>query len=155
MINITDWGCQTPTVSHRLPRRVVARHPPFHRFIVGLPDTHRFAVSSLVAGGCRRVTQGGCPPRVPTGCQTPTVWRLPDTHRLARGILIAANYSECGRLEPRSVGVWNPARSVGVWNPGVWVSGTPLGVWASGIPECGCLEPPGVWVSGTPQFCPD
>jgi hypothetical protein len=48
---------------------------------------------------------------------------LPDTHRLARGILIAANYAECGRLEPRSVGVWNP------------------GVWASGTPECGHLEP--------------
>ena len=26
--------------------------------------------------------------------------RLPDTHRLARGILIAANLSECGCLEP-------------------------------------------------------
>jgi hypothetical protein len=40
--------------------------------------------------------------------------RLPDTHRLARGILIAANRSECGVcgcLEP-----WNP-QSMGVWNP--------------------------------------
>jgi hypothetical protein len=39
--------------------------------------------------------------------------RLPDTHRLARGILIAANRSECGVcgcLEP-----WNP-QSMGVWN---------------------------------------
>jgi hypothetical protein len=33
---------------------------------------------------------------------------LPDIHRLARGILIAANHSECGCLEPpRSVGVWS------------------------------------------------
>jgi hypothetical protein len=51
--------------------------------------------------------------------------RLPDTHRLARGILIAANRSECGVcgcLEP-----WNP-QSMGVWNP-------------LEPPECGCLEP--------------
>jgi hypothetical protein len=31
-------------------------------------------------------------------------WKgLPDTHRLARGILIAANHSECGCLEPPTV----------------------------------------------------
>jgi hypothetical protein len=57
---------------------------------------------------------------LPDGCQTPTVWWLPDTHRFARGILIAANHLECGCLEPSGTpsecGCLEPLRSAGVWN---------------------------------------
>jgi len=70
------------------------------------------------------------------------------THRLARGILIAANRSECGCLEPdRSQCGWlEPpiSRSVSVWNP--------LGMWG-GLGVCSPLEPPrslGVWSHAVP-----
>jgi hypothetical protein len=67
--------------------------------------------------------------------KTPTVRRgLLDTHRLAMGILIAANHSEFGCLA--TLGVWVSGnaefgclatrlatRSLGVWQRGVWVSG--------------------------------
>jgi hypothetical protein len=100
----------------------------------GLPDTHRLRL------GCQTPTVSHR-----LGCQTPTVWR--------GGILIAANHSEFGCLEPPAnhseFGCLEPPANhseFGCLEPlGVWVSGTPrqsLGVWVSGTP--------GVWVSGTP-----
>jgi YD repeat-containing protein len=82
---LTTWSSdvanQLPAISSTGSPSTYAGLPDTHR---GLPDTHRLGLPGT--HGLPEVA------RHPPG--------LPDAHRLARGIPIAANHSECGCLEP-------------------------------------------------------